>query len=285
MPLTFGAASSDVAQLSLVTNAGLTGSAFLYTGWFYPTTLTAGRCLITPSGSNPSFQYSTKVGTTTSTLQLSSNTGTTAGLWTATADSTLFPSGITTNAWWFIAGLCSVITGPTVAWRMWIGNESISPTAMTITQTTAPAGVVGGGTLVFVGNDRSPAASPTSAFQGDIGQITWISCTTGVNTLLPIAAAGTISVDEELLIQQTYVQPVWLGQAFGRYPKDGVTGYDIGSSEMRLNPMFIRHGQSAGGLGITARSEITGTTATASLREHPRVCDISMPVRYSYVRR
>lgn len=284
MPLTFGAATSDNVALALFSNVGATGQAMFFGGWFYPTTLTAGRCYMSFVGSNPSLSYSVKVAATTSALQLGSNTGTTAGVWSATADSTLFPSGITTNNWWFIAGLATVVTGPTITWKAWLGDANTAPTAMTVTQTTAPVGVLGSTTTVCMGNDRLTAASPTVAFQGDIGMVNVISGASGVNTLLPIATPGSVSADEQALIEQTYVLPLWSGRALSRYPRDGATNNDWLICEFRDAATYTRVALGTA-TQVVFRGVGTTSGATASARREPNVSDVSANVRYPPIRR
>ena len=279
MPLTFGAATSDVASLVL-TSFGNTGQAGLFTGWFYPTTLTAGRYLIAMGANSTAANYGVKVGTTTSTLQLTSTT-TTPGLWTATADTTLFPSGIVVNQWHFIAGLVTMVTGPTVAWRMWLGTESIAPTAMTIVQNTAPATGLVAAITTHVGNN---GAGSTAAFQGAIGTLNVIFATASTNNIIPIATSGTISTDEQTLIEQTYINPLWLGIHPGHFPRDGATAADWVVMENRHGANYIRQNLSATAATTITRADLA-TAATVSLLEHPRVPDYAANVRLPPVRR
>jgi hypothetical protein len=278
MPLTFGAATSNYSNIVTV-SFGSSGQAGLFAGWFYPTTLTAGRYLFSMGNNSTTANFGTKVGTTTSTLQMNSAT-VTPGLWTATADTTLFPSGITINNWWFIAGLCSVVTGPTVAWRMWIGNESTPPTAMTIANNTAPAGALATGTT-YIGNNSNVG---TASFQGDIGQLSFLYATSGVNSPLPIATAGTISADEALLIEQTYLRPIWLGQHPGHYVRDGVTAAEWVIVENRYGNNYIRQQLSATAATTILRADGTTSGTTTSANEHPRLIDFAANVRNPYVR-
>ena len=282
MPLTFGAATSNAASI-LGTSFGNTGQAGFIAGWFYPTTLTAGRYWCSMGANSSTANYGVRVGTTTSTLQLSSTTGTTVGSWTATADSTVFPSGITVNQWHFMAALVSIVTGPTIAWRVWLGTESIAPTPMTIVQNTAPAGALTASANQVIGNHTATAG--TAAFQGDIGMVTLIQCTSGVNAPLPIASAGTIATDEALLIEQSYVLPLWLGKHPGHYPRDGATAADWIIWENRQAATYIRQQMQAS--GATAINRIDGTSSglTVSQREQPRLSDISANVRLPLVRR
>lgn len=284
MPLTFGAATSNVGTIVTTAGAvGSTGTAGLFTGWFYPTTLTAGRYLLALAATSTTANYGCRIGTTTSTLQLSSNTGTTPGTWTATADSTIFPSGITINQWWFIAGLVSVVTGPTIAWRMWLGTETQPPIAMTITQNTAPVGTLGTLATNFIGNNT--ATSPTASFQGDLGQINLIFCTTDINAPLPIATAGTITTDEQLLIEQQYVLPLWSGKHPGHFPRTGTTAAEWVTIENANAMTYIRQNLSATAATAIGRAEATLSGATVSSSRQPSMSDQMVNVRYPPIRR
>lgn len=279
MPLTFGAATSNYSNI-VTLSFGTSGLAGLFTGWFYPTTLTAGRYLFSMGTNSTTANFGVKVGTTTSTLQLSSATAT-PGLWTATADTTLFPSGIVTNQWYFIAGLCSIVTGPTVSWRMWIGTESTPPTPMTITQNTAPAGALATGTT-YIGNNSNVG---TASFQGDIGQIMFLYATGSTTSPLPIATAGTISADEALLIEQTYLLPVWLGNHPAHYGRDGATATEWVIVENRYGNNYLRQNLSATASTVISRTDGTTSGTTVASSEHPRLVDFAANVRFPLVRR
>jgi hypothetical protein len=281
MPLTFGAATSDF-EVVVAGQFGSTGQAGLIAGWFYPTTLTAGRYWCSLGPNNATVNWGVKVGTTTSTLQLVSGT-TTPGLWTATADSTVFPSGVTVNQWHFMAALVSIVTGPTIAWRVWLGTESIAPTPMTIAQNTAPVGTLITASTQVIGNHL--ATTGTAAFQGDIGMVSLLQCISGVNAPLPIASAGTIATDEALLIEQSYVLPLWLGKHPGHYPRDGATAADWIIWENRQAATYIRQQLSATAATAIARTDGTSSGLTVSRREQPCLSDISANVRLPLVRR
>lgn len=279
MPLTFGAATSNYSNI-VTLSFGSSGLAGLFTGWFYPTTLTAGRYLFSMGTNSTTANFGVKVGTTTSTLQLTSATAT-PGLWTATADTTLFPSGIVINQWHFIAGLCSIVTGPTVAWRMWVGTESTPPTPMTVTQTTAPAGALATGTT-YIGNNSNVG---TASFQGDIGQIMFLYATGSTTSPLPIATAGTISADEALLIEQTYLLPVWLGNHPAHYGRDGATATEWLIVENRYGNNYLRQNLSATASTVISRTDGTTSGTTVASSEHPRLVDFAANVRLPLVRR
>lgn len=282
MPLTFGAATSDTVSL-LGTSFGSTGQAGLIAGWWRPTTLTAGRYWCAMGINSATANYGVRVGTTTSTLQLSSATATTVGSWTATADTTVFPSGIVAGNWYFMAALVSIVTGPTIAWRVWLGDASTPPTPMTIVQNTAPAGALSATANQALGNHTATAG--TAAFQGDIGQVSMLQYTSGVNTPFPIAAAGTITTDEALLIEQQYVLPLWLGNHPGHFPRDGATAGDWVMWENRLTGTYIRQQMQASGATAINRTDGTSSGVTVAATQQPRIVDISANVRLPLVRR
>lgn len=282
MPLTFGAATSDFVSL-LGTSFGNTGQAGLIAGWWRPTTLTAGRYWCAMAPNSATVNYGVRVGTTTSTLQLSSATPTTIGSWTATADTTVFPSGIVAGDWYFMAALVSIATGPTIAWRVWLGDATTAPTPMTITQTTAPAGALVANANQVLGN-HTPTVG-TAAFQGDIGQVVLLQYTSGVNSPFPIASAGTITADEALLIEQSYVLPLWLGNHPGHFPRDGATAGDWIIWANRLTGTYIRQQLSATAATAINRTDGTSSGVTVAATEQPRIVDISANVRLPLVRR
>lgn len=282
MPLTFGAATSDTVSI-LGTNFGNTGQAGLIAGWWRPTTLTAGRYWCAMAANSATANYGVRVGTTTSTLQLSSTTGTTVGSWTATADTTVFPSGIVAGNWYFMAALVSIVTGPTIAWRVWLGDASTAPTPMAITQDTAPAGALVANAFHVIGNHTASAG--TAAFQGDIGQVVLLQYTSGVNLPFPIASAGTITTDEALLIEQSYVLPLWLGNHPAHFPRSGATAGDWIMWENRLTGIYIRQQMQASGATAIIRTDSTTSGVTVAATEQPRIVDISANVRLPLVRR
>lgn len=272
MPYTWGAAISDAA--TVLTSFGSTASAYLFTGWFYPTTLTAGRYYTSLGSNAATANYGIRVGTTTSTLQMASATGT-PGLWTATADTILFPSGITTNNWWFIAVACSITTTPAVAYRAWLGTVDIPPAPMTVVNNTAPAGLNGSGNII-IGNTTGVAA----AFQGDIATITyWQNNTSTVTTPLGIATGGTITNDEATFLENTFLFPIWTGRTPAFQPREIATiGWIV--SDLRSSVV-----STAWGATTVARTTVVPTGATEAQTDQPRWLDPTSSVIYPPVRR
>lgn len=267
MPLTFGAATSDRVSWTTLAN-GVTGTNNFAACWFNAATLTTGRYVIAWASGSATNLHGVRIGTTTSTLQLVAGATTTLGVWTATPDSTLFPSGIVTGQWYFVAVAETIVTGPTIGLVAWLGTESLAPTPMTITVTTSPVGTPQGGANVVIGNNQ--IVSPTAAFQGDIGQAVVMTNASGVNFPIGNATAGQFSADEQLLIQQTIVTPLWLGkpiQVSGR--NQSSTNTDIESFDGK----FLAVRQIANSTSAQGPLSTTITGATLAASEQPRVFD------------
>lgn len=274
MPFTFGAATTDFAN-RLGPSFGANGQGALVMGWFYPTTLTAGRYYYSIGANSATANYGVKVGTTTSTLQMNSALST-PGLWTATADSVLYPSGITTGQWWFIAGLVSVTSAPATEWRMWLGTTEQAPTAMTVVNTTAQSGTQGIGGFV-IGNSTTTG---TTSFQGDIGSMVAMICTVGVNSPLPIATAAASTTDERKLIEETIILPVWAGQHPSHYVRDGLTAAEWLNVELVSTATMLRQNLSATATTVIDRVTMTTSGITVSAQGEPRSWDFASNVRF-----
>lgn len=204
MPYTFGGATGDDAWLAGGSTQGATASNGLVMGWWYPTTLTAGRTywgVGTVAGTPPKLV----VGTTTSELEASTDNATTDGLWTTTG------AGITTNKWWFIAAAGSFTdTGPAGQFLIWVGDEATPPQAISVANTTAPAGNHTGLSRRVWGNIGS---SGTSAFQGDIGAGMWINFqSSNVGAGTTVRTAGSISTIEGENMLSRLIWPFWAGR-------------------------------------------------------------------------
>lgn len=200
MAYTFGAATGD--DISHTTfSAGGNNTVSLFMGWFYPTTLTATRGLFSWST-----VFGAEIDTTTSELRLRTD-NTTDGQWTTTG------VGLTLNEWKFIAvaATCSN-TGPTAQWLVFSGTDVTAPSAVTVTQATAPAGNFVGSSSFTVGN-RGVA---TQAFQGDIGPYLVVSQTTisGTTVPLPTQNAGSFTQSESDIIKNAIILPFWMGNQF-----------------------------------------------------------------------
>lgn len=248
--------------------AAATNTVGLIAGWWYPTTLTAGRFYFSAAASSSTINYGIKVGTTTSTLQMNSCT-TVSGLWTATADANVFPSGIQTDKWWFIAGAYSVVSTPAVAWVMWLGDAQTPPTPMTVVQNTAPTTGLTSSNLSVVGNSSTTG---TDSFQGDIGTVHIINSTisTSYQFGIPVATGGVITSAEQTLIEQRLVNPLWRGDTPRPNWFPGRTGTVSTTYDMTTNPPTYSY---ASGLTVTRSAVGTASGMTVSSRREPVVRD------------
>lgn len=198
MPYTFGGGTGDDFNIT-ATTAGATASVELVTGWFYPTTLTAGRGLW--SWGNVA---GCKIHTTTSELQLISD-NTTDGLTTTSG------LGLAVNVWHFLAFLGTFNdTGPVNAWRVWKGTIDFAPTVIATVATVAPIGNHVGSLTWYVGN----LGTGTVAFQGDIANVTFMhGAGTGATAglLAPISMGALTQADEDIVFNDL-VLPLYRGE-------------------------------------------------------------------------
>lgn len=198
MSYTFGAAVTD--RITATRTNCSTTSVFLLTGWFKPTTLTAGRGLF---GFGTLGITNITIGATTSEIKLVTDH--------ATTDSAFNTSGLglVVDVWQFVAVLYT--PGLAVcACRVWIGTLTDPPKEVTVTATTAPVGAFVAASVVTIGNSGSAASL---AFQGMIEQCTLANqASAGVNGYLPTATIGTITQAEADYILAAHVAPTWKGE-------------------------------------------------------------------------
>lgn len=200
MPYTFGGGTGDDINFGTGQGALASNSTWAVFGWYYPTTLTAGRTLFS-AGSTANCAV---IGATTSELELLTAYSTTPGKWTTSG------LGLTTNTWTFIAVAISVHdTGPLMSCRVWAGSISTVPVEISVSQTTAPAGTATSSGTWYIGNKGTGVL----AFQGDIDMMDFgHGGGTGINsTLLMPAANGSITQAEADLFLALYVIPIWTG--------------------------------------------------------------------------
>lgn len=197
MSYTFGGATADDIVVTSGLAAGGNGTAALFAGWWYPTTLTATRGYCS-SGN----VYGMEVDSATDELRFRTD-NTTDGQWTTTG------ADITVNKWWFIAFLSTQNnTGPAAAFRCWVGTAENAPTEVTVTSAVAPIGNFTGNANRFVGNK----GTGTLAFQGDVGWMTTIGSSAGGTSGLNIGTAGAIADSEAEITLNKWVIPLWLGR-------------------------------------------------------------------------
>lgn len=204
MAWSFGTPTNTQLSVSQI-GIGANQRTGLIAGWWYPTTLTAGRAYWSASSIN-----SARVAATTSEMTLHTD-NTTDGVWTTSG------AGIVVNQWHFLAFMLSTLsTGVLASWRVWRGTRDTAPTEVTVNVTTAPVGAFVGATTHNTGN----LTGGTVPFQGIIGSnVAIVKEGAGVagSSLkgpLKTAAVGAITQDEANLALQRLVWPLWLGNKF-----------------------------------------------------------------------
>jgi hypothetical protein len=198
MAYTFGGTTGD--DLTWTESAspwGASQRSELVCGWYYPTTLTAGRalwsvgavsrCVIAPTTS----EIDIFVDRTTDSQDR------TNGL------------GLTLNRWHFIAILSNHSNTAAVdEYRIWRGYDTEEPVSIPLaTAPVAGSGNATTSTVVTVGNIQ---ATGTSAWQGDIGRFDYVVGTTQL-ALVP-NNFGLISDEEGNNAFRKLVIPIWQGK-------------------------------------------------------------------------
>jgi hypothetical protein len=227
MSYTFGGTTGDdLTWTESVSPFGATQRSGLIAGWYYPTTLTAGRALWSVGAVNRAV-----IASTTSEIDMFLDR-------TTDAQRTTSGLGLAVNQWHFIAILGNFFnTGAVTNFRVWRSVGTDIPTPVTVNTTVAGSGNSTGDTVVTVGNI---GATGTSAFQGDIGRFDYFVGTVA-SAFLP-NTAGTISAQEETMVFSQVVVPIWEGRfptflGSGTQSNNGIT-YVIWDLD-RVNPMGI----------------------------------------------
>lgn len=230
MSYTFGASDFDDISGTLA-QIGASATACLVGGWYYPTTLTAGRGYWSAGNFTGA-----EVAPTTSEIRIKSDNVTTDGVWDTSG------AGVATNQWHFMMLMGSFLsTGPAVDWRAWLGIGLDPPQEISLTQVTAPAGNCSGSTSMICG---SKGPSSALAFQGEVGQMWWLRCTTSTTaasrSLIPSATGGVITAEEAQYVYETMVLPMWRNEyperVFFRMQQNNVASCMLYSSLNGPNP-------------------------------------------------
>jgi len=265
MPYTFGAATSDYVSPSVL-NVLSANQVSMVAGWFYPTTLTAGRALwTTVAGTNNRLE----IDTTTSQLRWLTASPTTQGVFTISGNA------IVTNKWQFIA-LVSSRAGSTESLAVWQATESDPPTLMTITQVTAPAGSFVAGITFVIGN---ASAAATSAFQGDIGPFTMMAHT-NVNNLGPLVTTSAQVIDAacQNVIQRFVIEPCWRSQLNASQIMPATT---LGNAYyLPMNDRTTRNIRRSGSTSTQTTGLLTVSGATQAASRHPFSDNQTFPFDY-----
>jgi hypothetical protein len=198
--VTFGGVTGDDITWTMGLTIGGSGMAQMVYGWWMPSALNAGRGLWSMGNT-----IGAEIDTTTSAIRMRTD-NTTDGQRTA-------PVGLAVNTPIFLAWFwTSLNTGSASSWRVWAGNHTDPPAAVTVTVAVASSGNFTGGSTFTIGNK----GTGTLAFQGDIENVGLIGGdrTVAGATVHPfaIATAGAITAAEEQLIYDRFVYPAWVGE-------------------------------------------------------------------------
>lgn len=205
MALTFGGATGDDVNFTLPTSLFSASCANLICGWWYPTTLTAGRYYFGVGTASAGM----RVHTTTSELSLLVGSSTPTE-WASSG------AGITTGKWQFIAMLVSCVSsGGGSAFRLWVGDQITPPVEISVASFSGGSGAIAAITVFTVGN---LGAAGTVAFPGDIGPV-WgcghqNTSAVGASNPFGITTAGTIDNSAAELVLRRFVIPGWHGAVF-----------------------------------------------------------------------
>lgn len=197
---TFGGATTDAVGIDALVTMAADNRQHLVTGWYRPTTLTAGRYLFSLGTGNSG----ALIGTPTDELILRANRGTTSSEYTTTG------VDLTLDEWRFVAVLSAhENTGTLDAWRVWAGGIETPPVECAVSSSVGGAGnLTNSSTALTVGNRSGGSV----AFRGEIADVRWVvtSAATGT-TVHPFLTqtSGVIADDEAAYVLQRFVLPAW----------------------------------------------------------------------------
>jgi hypothetical protein len=262
MAYTFGAATSNSVVANSGISAGANSTAYLVGGWFYPTTLTAGRRYWALGGVT-----GLDVGTTTSQIRLTTDRVTTDALTThATA-------GITTGKWWFIAVLAAIGSSGIPQVCFWVGDENQPPLGLIVAPSNGGSGNGTSSTNWTIGNLNAG----TSSFQGDIGnQFFWAQVGPSISSPLPIVTAGTIDAAVQEATYNRLIVPMYTGDWQSLWTPGNVHTNDIENylnMESQGTPMMT-----AGATNQSSYGPTTVSGATWTERTSPNAPKVNWPV-------
>lgn len=266
--------------MSVITTSsawGASGSAYLVSGWYKFTTLTATRCLWS-SGTT----FCSQIAATTSELTMGSDGATTDSVWTTSG------LGLTTGKWWHISWLASCAqTGTGEAWRVWIADAEHPPTEVTVTLTTAIVGAFTSSTTLVLGNRTTAGAL---AIQGSMSSFMAIAQGAGNSSVasLPMTAFGAITQVEADQVRERLLVPLWQGNPDWRFSLLRAAGVD----RLIYVPLTLETGTSSysyytrayGVSDTTPQGVMTFRAGTASGEQPPTRLNPNWPLR-RYIRR
>lgn len=265
MSYTFGASDNNSISATTLASLGATGNRVIYAGWFYPTTLTAGRNYFSFGNAASGIA----VNTDTTELRLRQLRTTTTGEYTTTG------AGITTNKWFFIAAYAAGLSSPASEfWQAWIGTEESPPAAVTTTPTVSPAGSMTSSTNLIMGNSGTSGAA-AQAFQGDIASFMRILSSTNSAdnaALIPTANYLSPTASELSLMLDTIILPLWTNGSIGQIVRSQgvyslVSEINIFDLSTFGNPFYRFQPQNAS--ANTAAMQFNGTPAPVFTANNP----------------
>lgn len=261
MAVTFGGSTGDDVTITAILSMA-TASTIIVAGWWYPTTLTAGRGLWSVGN-----VAGCKIHSTTSEVQLITD-NTTDGLTTTSG------LGLVTNTWQFLAFLGTFDnTGPASAWRVWKGNSS-APVEIGTTATVAPVGNFTGNATWYIGN----LGTGIVAFQGDIAGFTYMhgAGSGATASLLAPTVSGALSQDDADLVLRDIVTPLWLGD----YAKIETTDSTRPHFFFELNRSAVAgYGRPLNGTDPTFLAVANGVSVSANGNPRPPISRPAWPLR------
>lgn len=264
MAYTFGAATTDRINLTLSSNYHTTGNIQFVGGWFYPTTLTAGRGYF---GFNAALHLT--VAPTTSELRFTTPQATTAGVFDTSG------AGIVTNLWQFImVAWPTNNTGPISTPRIWLATAQTPPTELTVATTTAPVGNATGSASLAIGNT---GAAASLAFQGDIGYCFGAISTSASNHFgWHETATAVIPTNEADMIRNRIAVPTWQGSFPGKHFKHSAnSSIEMWMLNMDTNGWAPFHRRQIGATAPAIVSQGTISGATFSQARQPFPLDVN----------
>lgn len=255
MAFTFGAATGDDITWTESGSAwGATGRSGMISGWYFPTTLTAGSALWSVGA-----VHRAVIAATTSEIDLFFDR-TTDTQWTTTG------LGLAVNQWHFIAVLMNNFnTGVVTNFKVWRSVGTDIPTSVPAAVVTAGTGNATSSTIPTIGN---ASATGTSAFQGDIGRCDFI-VGVAANSFID-NTNGSIGVETERRIFEYMVLPIWQGKSptFLKSGQESNNGITHAVLDLDLNGNYVRTVRNGGtSAAIDRTATISG--ATPSLNRAP----------------
>lgn len=270
MAYTFGGSTTDDINWTSATALTASGSRLFVGGWFYPTTLTAGRAYWGDSNTSR-----LRVGSTTSEIEWVCDRTTDTVITTSGA-------GITTDKWWFIAAAVSGFnTGPVDEAYIWVGDADNPPRSIS-TSLSAGSGNTPGNASFGIGNG---GGSGSVSFQGDIDMIYAIQeATNNADSLFASISSGQFLTPQDFILPR-YVMPLWLGQNIPvRITVRAVTAtlFDL-RFEGESTPQVYELGVGNSSSTPLRTTNVNGATNNRDVRcPRPR---LHQPYQPSYVRR